>query len=158
MRKKGYTYTELLMSLAISSFVVLSIGAASNIGRRSYEKTIEETRVYTDISYGFKLMQNRIHRAKSLSTQAASGSWVSSRLIIDDRAFGLYQATGSPMIDFVYLADKDDENTREVILSVSTNASVNFTVTINGKAATVRLYGQKKNIPFDVSTTVVRRS
>jgi hypothetical protein len=158
MRKKGYTYTEMLISLAISSFVVLSIGAASNIGRRSYGKVVEETKVYTDISYGFKLMQNRIRQAKNLSTQAASGVWVSNKLIVNDGAFGLYRAAGSLTIDFVYLADKDNENVREVIFSVAASASVNFTVNISGKAVTIRLYGEKKNIPFDVSTTVVRRS
>ncbi len=158
-KKKGFTYTELLISIVLSSFVVLSIGAASTIGRRSYEKVVEETKIYSDIAYGFKLLQNRIRQADSLTTQPAAGAWVSATLIVNNRwVFGLYRAEGSPTIDFVYLNDKNDETAREVIFSVAETSPVSFTATVSSKAATVRLNGEKKKIRFDISTTVIRRS
>jgi type II secretory pathway component PulJ len=155
----GYTYIEVLISIVISSFVVLTISTVSSISQRSYDKTMREAGIFSEISYGFKLMQNRVRSGKSLTKQSASGQWVSEQLIISNKeAFGLYRPTGSATIDLVYLKDKSQTNSREVILSVPTSDSVSFNVTINGNSATVRVNGIKKSSAFDMSTVMVRRS
>jgi type II secretory pathway component PulJ len=154
----GYTYIELLTSLVISAFVVLSITAVSSISQRSYDKTMKEASVFAEVTYGFKLMQNRVRSAESSIEQSASGQWMSEQLVLNNKeAFGLYRAAGSSTTDFVYLEDKSQTNNREVILSVPNSNSISFNVTLSGKAVTIRVNGNKGKIPFDLSTVVVRR-
>jgi hypothetical protein len=157
--KKGVTYIEMLVGIIVSSFVVILMAAVLSLCRTSYARTVNETELFSDAAFGLKLLQSRVHRAKSLIEQAAGGQWMSEQLVIDNtEAFGLYKPTGSTITEFVYMADRAQPNNREVIFTVSANDTASFSVTISGAAATVQLNGKKQKAPFDLSTIVMRRS
>lgn len=154
----GYTYVELLIGLLVSSFVMLTIGAVWGLGKRSYDAVQNEMAIYSDVSYGFKLIQNRVRQAKSIKKESAAGNWVDEKLLVNDLiVFGLYRPSGSATTDFVCVKDKANETSREVLFSVPVNKPLDLTVTISGSSVSVSLQGEKQNIPFTLQTTVLRR-
>ena len=164
--KNGFSLTELLVSIVVASILILTIGVLSSIANGSFNKISSEQQTYNDISYGFKLMQNRVRIASSMSktTTKPNPPWVNSEeLVVDNVAFGLYQASGGTKRDFVYLADKNDETNRETIFTVP-DANLSWTLTCNPsscsspKSITLILTGKKDNIPFDMETTVMKRN
>jgi prepilin-type N-terminal cleavage/methylation domain-containing protein len=157
--QRGLTLVEMLVTLVIAAIMMLSIGVLSGMSNRSYARQREEAAVYTDVSYGFKLLQNRVHEGGSLQVLSQSGQWQGNRLMISShQVFGIYQASGSTTKEFVYLPDSTNENNREIILSVPAPGSLNVNVSVTGGAVNLQVYGTKGKTPFDFSTVVVRRS
>ena len=117
---------------------------------------MEESSIYNDISYGFKLIQDRVHKSKTIAVETATTPWLGQKLITGNEAFGVYYQVGSSQ-DFVYLPDKNDDSNRKVILSVLDTDVLNAAFTINGGKVTVTLSGSKGEIPFNISTTVKSR-
>jgi len=156
MSNKGaFTLVEMIVTLAIASLIVMGIAAAINIGNSYYGKLSHETGIYNDVSYGLKMMQNRVHSAKFLSVNTAGSPWSGQRLEVGNELFGIYVSGGNQ--DLVRLPDKANPNNREIILSVPAGGSLTLSLTQNGKAVSIRVYGSKYHIPFDVSSTVTRR-
>jgi len=169
--QKAYTLCEMLISLVMTSILVLSMWSISSIGTNSQKRVAAEAQVLNDIHYGFKFLQNRVREASALYPEAATGSWVSQKLIVDHHAFGLFQ--NDDTTDFVYLPDKDDETNREVIFSVPStgNVTLNFykppesagsvwPAAQDGDELNVvraELVGEKQRIPFEMLTTIMRR-
>jgi len=157
--RHGYTYVEMLVSIIISSFIVLTVAAVSGVSQRSYHKVMTEAGVYSDITYGYKLLQSRVRGAKSLSIQAAGGQWCSAHLMINgQQAFGLYQPSAGANIEFVYMKDVSDPSAREVIFHLASDETMNLNITLSGKSVTFQLSGQKSKVPFNIATTVARRT
>ena len=65
--KNGFTLIEVLISLVIASILILASGVISSIALRSFNKEVARQEIYNDISYGFKLMKNRIRNADASS-------------------------------------------------------------------------------------------
>ncbi len=185
---KGFSITELLIALLITAILVLIIGILSQIANSSYNKANLQQQIYNDLSYGLKLMQQRVRGSQSSVIKLTSKSnppWVNAQELTIDTAvvnggsqnvgFGLYQESGSTQRDFVFLADKNDETRREALFSVSgccdTSNDLNFTVTCDStnplnpsdcstgvKSITVSITGQKNKIPFDMESTILKRN
>jgi len=168
---KAYTLVEMLISLVLGAILVLSMGAISSISNNSYRKVMAQAQVFNDIHYGIKFLQSHVRKASALYTETGNGSWVSQKLIVDHEAFGLFQ--NGAQVDFVYLPDKDDENQREIIFSVSSpgNVTLDFykpPAVVGGawpdvvvgdelEAIKAQLQGHKDRIPFDAATIIMRR-
>ena len=71
--KNGVSLVELLVSIVVASILILTIGVLSDIPQKSYKKINSEQQIYNDISYGFKLMQNKVRASSILSITAVSG-------------------------------------------------------------------------------------
>ena len=160
--KNGFSLVELLISIVIASILILTVGVLSSIANSSFNKINNVQLIYNDISYGFKLLQNKVRTSPTISVTAVSGSWVSPRVTVDAGNFGIYRNTTNnpPTREFSY----DNGITREVILSVSdpNNSStiLDLTATLSAtlKATTVTITGIKNNIPFDIQTTIWKRN
>ena len=157
---KAFSLPELLVSLIIMSIIILTIGSISGMANKTYGSLTNESQLYNDISYGFKLMQSKARAADTLSVDAASGSWVSQCVKVNSQKFGIYRnTTYTPARrEFSY----DNGATREVIFYVpdpsNLATTLDLAVTQNGKAVTATISGTKSDIPFNISTTVLRRS
>ena len=158
---RGFTIVELLVSMIVSGILILTIVYISSISRNSYQKVLDEAAVFDDITYGFKLMQNRVHQTSGVTIESATGSWASQKLVVEngdvDNVFGLYDSGNT--IDFVYLDNKDYESQREVLFSIPipSTETPNLTFSQNGKALTAHFTGTKNKIKFDLTTTIQRR-
>lgn len=155
IKRNAFTLIEMLVSLVVAAILILGVAAITNIGSSSYIKQRNEENIYNDLSYGFKLIQNRVHSAAGMGLVSASGSWIGDRLIVGNEVFGLYQTANTK--DFVHLPDKADENIREIILSVPNTDTINLTLTQNGKEIIVRVDGKRAKTSFDMSITVSMR-
>ena len=170
--KNAFSLIEMQVSLVVAAILVLTIGAISSISLSSHNRMRKEAEVFADIFYGFKLMQNRIRESGvSISPVPISAPWTSEQILINnvfptnDEVFGLCRydpssldplcMNGGSRIGFVYLPDVSN-NAGEVIFSVP-DTNLNLTLAPNGDTMTVRVFGTKDNIPFDLSTTVKRR-
>ncbi len=159
--KNGFSLVELLVSIVVASVLILTIGVLSSIANGSYNKINSEQQIYNDLSYGFKLMQNKVRASSTVSITAASGSWVSPRVSVSDGNFGIFRNTTSLATrEFSY----DNGTTREVILSVpdpnNSSAILDLTAvqTATSNAVTVTITGTKNNMPFNMQTTVTKRN
>ena len=152
----GTTLIEMLVTLIVGGIMMLAIGSVSDIGKRSYQRLLTESSVYNDIAYGFKLIQNRIHKTRTISVETASTPWLGQKLIVGNEAFGVYYQTGSRQ-DFVHLPDKNNSSDRRVILSVLDTDILNATFSISGSVVTVNLSGSDGDVPFDISTMIKSR-
>jgi len=175
---KALSIVELLVSLVVASILILMIGILSGVGNTGYVKVINTESIYNDISYAFKLMENRVRSSESMTIQTnpSNPPWKSNRLLVKHEkvaggiatltqgAFGLYQANGSAAKSLLYvpdtaLFDPNDLNTFETILSISSTQILNLTFSdVTANSATVKLDGVKNKIPFAVSNVVLRRS
>ena len=152
--KRAFSLTEMLVSIVVAAILVLTIGVISRISTGTYASLTKEAQVYNDISYGFKLMQNKVRGSGNhIIIKSVSGSWVSSRLEVGKHTFGIFQ-NGSNR-EFSY----DDGLKREVIFSVQSSGVLNLTFSsVTNDTATVRLDGEKDKIKFDMSTIILRRA
>jgi prepilin-type N-terminal cleavage/methylation domain-containing protein len=168
MKRDGFTLAEMLISLIVAAVLILTIGAISSISLTVNKKLRTEASIYTDLSYGLKLMRNRARGAKSLKCQLVGTPWVSDQLIFNNQgAFGIYKEAGSTTRDFVYLADKDDPTNREVILAIP-DPEFNLVLKLDDdrvcvpdktyKNVTVTLDGTKDKIDFVLENTIMRRN
>ena len=157
--EKGFSLVELLVSIIVAAILILTTGVLSSIANRSYYKFNSEQQIYNDISYGFKLMQNKVRSAASMSkiTTKPNPPWVNGeQLVIGTAAFGLYQAAGGTKRDFAYSANGTAET--EAIFSVP-DANLTLTIdSISAKSVTITLSGKKDTIPFTIKNTIMRRS
>jgi len=154
----AFTLAELMISLIVSITIFFIIMTIFGIGKSSYEKINQESQLYNDILYGFELMKNSVRKASTSVTieNWANPPWKSQILVVDNRAFGLYQANSNAVQDFVYLADKSNINNRKVILS---NANpINWIFTANGSLITIQTNGKKNKESFDLTTAVCKRN
>ena len=186
--KKGLSLVELLTSIVISSILILLIGILTSTANSSFNKYNREQAIYNDISYGFKLMQNKVRASTVFSKALKPGTpalvdWRSDQLVVGAITFGVYRnlRNGKYYRDFVAAT-----GTQELILSVPDDGDSdnNLLMTINGcdctrngptiydcttppattacsgtpKSATLVLTGKKDNIPFDMETTIAKRN
>ncbi len=157
--QRGFTLVELLSGLVIGLIVILTLGIISTISQRSYQKILRESNLYSDVAYGFKMMQNRVRTASSTSISTPGGVWQGDRLNISGQAFGICQADASATQNFVYMSTADANCTNpEVILSVASTDTLGLTFATAGTSITARISGSKSNMPFDMSTTIDRRA
>ena len=167
--RTGVSLVELLVALLLSAVLALSVGVISKISVGTSAKYKSEMDIYADIAYGFKMMQKHI-REMDLTTNPEPidpndppiAPWVSQRLLINyesgnDGVFGLYPNAVTNSVDFVFVPNQIDETNREVLLSVPNPATVALNITRSGNAYTVRIQGTKNNIPFDMSTVILKR-
>ena len=156
--KNAFTLTEVLVSILISAILILTIGVISSISNSTHTKLEREAQVYNDITYGFKLIQNRVHSVSSIKPPInQTGNWIGQHIEVGNGAFGLYEAPGGKSRDFVYVPDKSDENAREAIFSVPKPADLALTVTSDTKSFTINIAGTKDNMRFNLSTTAMKR-
>ena len=158
MNKKAFTLVEMLISLVVVSILILSIGVISSLGVSSYNQAQKQAFLYEDLSFGFKLIQNRARSSKTIS----QAPWddphgMYNKLIVDDEAFGVYHNVEYGKKELVYLEDnKEDE--REVMISLSDGDPINFFATILTNSVTFNLEGTRDRIPFRYSSTILRRA
>ena len=164
--KNGFSLIELLISIIVASIIILAAGALSHMSLKSYYKSLSKQETYNDLSYGLKLMRGKFRNAEASAVRkniSASNIWVGKTLLeIGNTAFGIYQANNSAQREFVFLADKSNENKREVLLTAP-EGDLNWTITCDPSCSgpntiTVVLTGKKKKNPFHMETTIARRN
>ena len=154
--KNGTSLVELLVGILVSSILILTIGVLSETANRSYNKLYIQQQIYNDISYGLKMLQNKVRIGGTLVAGNKSAPWVSGQhFLIGSGAFGLYQTSGT-VKDLVY----DNGVTRETLFSVPQPGTITlaFPVTLTSKSVTIQISGTKNNIPFDILATATRRN
>jgi len=160
INKRGFTLVELLVAVVAGGLVILTAGTVSSIGKTSHQKLFNESGIYNDIAYVFKLIQNRVHMATTISSPAATSPWVGTeRLIVGNEAFGVYNETG-PNTNLVYLSDKDNVNTRQTILIALDTDTLDLSINPDepiGDTVEVTLSGTKNGISFSMTTTIKGR-
>ena len=179
--KKGITLVELLVSMIVASILILTVGVLSSTANRSFKKLTSKQQIYNDISYGFKLTQNKVRASSGIGKVLKPNGtpWRSDKLVIGISEFGIYRNGTSR--DFVFIPDLSSETTQEKILSVpdSNDSDSNLVMSINcdctraspttyncsnssctvtPKSVTLVLTGTKDNIPFDMETTILKRN
>jgi hypothetical protein len=153
--KNAITLIELLIGLILASILFLSVGVLSEIANSSFNKLNKEQQVYNDISYGLKLVQNRLRGSLSpISAGSQPAPWISGKHFqFGNDTFGLYQSIGST--DLIY----DDGTRKETILSVPPTGAVDLSFpALSDQSITIKITGSKNEIPFDIQTTVFRRN
>ena len=170
---RAFSIVELLVGIIVSSILILTIGVISSMGNAGHTKALNTQVLYNDISYGFKLIKNKVRSSDSIAVNATPTDppWKSSVLLVNHQqvvggvatvvqgAFGVYQAASSTTQAFVYMPDVSVPATFESILSLSTTETLNLIFTsVTASSLTMQLNGQKDNIPFDVTNVVLRRN
>ena len=176
--KKAFSLIEMQISLVAAAILILTIGVLSSIGTSTYAGLTKEAEVFNDLSYGFKLMQNR-GRSSNISYMCPTGQWTSGIVVVNAGAesFGIFRnmLNNPPTREFSYL----NGTTREVILSVPDPRNspdvLNITApdtctdppsgylmcgTTNNPvyAINVRISGIKDKVPFSMCSTILRRA
>ena len=151
--QKGTTIIELLVVLMIRLTMLLAVGAISDIGKRTQYNLINESSIYNDISYGFKLIQRRAH-GSALDSEPPPANWIGDRLITGSERFGVYVHPGGQ--DFVHLLSS---GVRKTILSVLNPDTLSFIPSVNATTdnADITLSGTKNGIPFSMTMYVTSR-
>lgn len=161
-KNKAFTLTELVIGLMIGVFILLAVGAISQVGPESYEKLRGESQVYNDIMYGFDLIKSKVHSAKVVGLENwHRAEWPEDMLVLDDSAFGIYVPKKSTERQFVYLKDKDNINTEEDQDKILIGADINtlaFTLDQTQRNITVRITGNKGKVGFDLTTAASKRN
>ncbi len=165
--KKGFSLIELQVTIIIAAILILIIGVISDASLGSYNKIKKEGEVFSDIYYGFKLLQNRVHAANNVTSGTLSSPWITTnnvKIIINNtERYGLYQPAGTTTIELVRFASAAAELTpssRETILSIPINATwanPTLALTQSGNSYTITLTGTKDNVPFNLSSTSTKR-
>ena len=153
--KNGFSLVEVLVSIVIASILILTIGIISSIANGTYNKLSKEQSIYNDISYAFKLMQNKIHMSSTLAVGSNPSPWITNQhFVVDGGTFGLYQ-TSATAKDLIYVSG----GTTETLLTVPQPGTITLSMAItSGKYITITLSGKKDNIPFQMETAVLRRN
>ena len=156
---KGTTLVELLVGIIIASLIVLTVGAIAELGKTTRSQLRAESMIYNDIAYGFKLMQSRMHKVNSEpERESASTPWTGGeRIEIGNEIFGIYDDAGG-MQSFVYVPDKTDLSTRQVIFQLPDNS---FTMDVEPNdpvnQVEITLSGVSNGQPFNMKTTITGR-
>ncbi len=155
--QSGLSLVELLVAMIIAAILLLTVGALSRISIASQRRSFNEMQVHADLSYGFKLLRNRIREHGFATDTPGSGSWLGDRILVRNGAFGVYQNTNTE--DFVYVPDISDESIREVLLSVPNAGILNLTLSnlTPPRTITVQIDGETNGIRFEMLTTVTKR-
>ena len=164
---KGFTLIEMQVSLVIASILVLAIGVVAGMSTRSYNKLQKEAQIFNDITYGFKLMENRVRRCRlPLQIEHPDNlltGWITGeRLIVGNEAFGLFSEKGGSTIDWVHLPDKNQESIRDIIMTFPTHIEPGevgqlLSMTCDAQKVEVRLKGKKEGVPFNLAANIKRR-
>ncbi len=153
----GHSLIEFLLAIMIASILILTIGTLSTIGNSSYKKLNSQQQIYNDLSYAFKLLQNKVRVAKTLTLTNQPSPWISGKhFLIDAAIFGLYQ-TNASTVDLVY----DNGVQRQTILSVPQPGTITLTFPspgVTSNSVKIEISGTKDNINFVEGTTVRRRN
>lgn len=156
MHRKGYTLAELQAGLILGIILILMIGSISSITATSYQRLREEIDVYEGIFWSLTIVSSRIRAASVLTKEVWANPWLNEVLIFDDQALGVYQDSGERQL--VYLADKDNPANRKILFSVQDPYLI-MSVTMPGsRYVTINLVGSLRNVPFDLTNTIVRRA
>ena len=152
---KGFSLTELLISLIITFILILTIGVISNIALASFNRLSSKQQTYNDISYAFKRIQFKVRNASFIATGNKASPWVSNEhFLIDGDTFGLYQ-TSATVRDLIY----DDGVTKEKILTVAQPGLINLALNnITSSSVTLTISGTKDKTDFNLQTTILRRN
>ena len=157
---RAFSLVEMLISIVVAAVLVLTIGVISSLSTSTYASLTNEAKAYNDITYGFKLMQNRVRASSSLGLTAASGSWVSQRVAVSAGSFGIYRdTTHSPATrEFSF----DNGVTREIIFSqpdpANSSAVLNLTATPGTNSVTVTISWTQNNVLKNMSTVMLKRA
>jgi len=158
---RGFSLIEMQVSFVVATILILAVGAISSISTQSYNKIRNEATLYDDLSYGFMLVQNRVRKSDSPVEPPESmtdSRWVTGkRLVVDNAAFGLFKETGQSKTEFIYLPDKDDLSTKEIIFEVEDTDEIDLILATTVSGVTLTLEGEKNEVPFDITTQIVRR-
>ena len=170
MNKKAFTMVEMLVSLIVAVILILAIGVISSIALSSNRKQRVNLDTYSDIHYGFKLMENKIRSAVSaISTSTPGGDWRGARLEMDGVGFGVYRDPTSQLSSFVYVSNLTSHNCSttapsncDLILKIPDPTNdpnvLSFTPTIVGNAITVKIFGINEKYPFNLAMKILKRS
>ncbi len=147
--EKGVTIIELLVVLIVGAIMLIGVNAISNIGHRSFGTVQSEETIFNDISYVFKLIQNRVHGSKIQSDGTG--------LIAGNEKFGIYVHSGGR--DLMYYPNRFNESINQAIFSVPSAGMLNFAYDVNADAGDVEitLTGEKNDVPFNMSTSIRSR-
>ena len=160
MNDKAFTMVEMLVALIIALILILAMGVISSTGLSSNRKQRVALDTYSDIHYGFKLMENKIRSATS------TVSWASNQLTMSnvDNSGVTYtsifkvQANGANK-DLVYLSDYvNNALDKSEVIYAGTDASLVMTVNVVGSKITVHLSGTKEKFKFNLADTITRRA
>jgi len=133
----GVSLVELQVSLLIASILVLTIGAIAGVSQTSFRKARYEASVYNDLTYVFKKIQSRV---RSAVTE------------IDSEDIVLRQAGDDK--ELVYFSQTGNE---EVLFSFKKYEELNLVIENLQEKVMVTLEGIKDDVPFKLSSTVIRR-
>ena len=174
MKNKAFTMVEMLVALIVALIMILVMGVISSTSLSSNRKQRVGLDTYSDIHYGFKLMENKIRSAASDITNNSSpgGGWRGSRLEMDNVYFGVYRDSSSKTRSLVYVSDATSFNCStatpsncETILKIDDPTNDDNlllfkppTPIIIGNAVTVQISGKKENFSFNLSETIKKRS
>lgn len=150
MKKKGFTLTEMIIGMLITSILILTIGVMSSTGVSSYSKLGKQAEAYNDLYFGVDLIERSIRRAHTVSVDTTQNT-----LTVDSFIFKADNG------DLVYI-DTANANKRNVIVSgatnlqfVPTNPSVGLYKAIINDS--IKL-DEKNTIDLNVSVNVMRRN
>jgi prepilin-type N-terminal cleavage/methylation domain-containing protein len=139
MNKNGFSLAEMLISIVVASVLILMVGILATAAGTSFNRVNKQQQIFNDISYGFKLVQNKVRVSTGISKVAkpASTPWRSDKLVIGSAGFGIYRNTRNGGInyrDFAYIPNLAVETTQEHILSIRDDGDLdsNLTMTIIG--------------------------
>lgn len=173
--KSGFSLVELLVSIIVASILILTISVLSGTANSSFNKLNSEQQIYNDISYGFKLLQNKVRVASSIAVGDRLSPWISGQhFLIDSGVFGLCQYSfsagqcqaGGTQTALVY----DDGVKQDTILRVPSSGTIalTFPAALTSTSVTISISGNiiisgltpdsQDNIPFNVQTTAMRRN
>ena len=162
---KAFSLIEMQVSLLIASILVLAVGALASMSTKSYNKIQSQAAIYNDVTYSLKMIQNKVRSSIAAPTVDVSKNpsiWLDGKqLVIDQGAFGVYKTIDSPVREFVYLNDKNNETNREVLFRFEKNEDeLMFSPSSTASECSslmVKFKGTKDKIPFDLSSCIVRR-
>jgi len=87
MMKKGFTLTEMIIGMLITSILILTIGVMSSTGISSYSKLRKQAEAYNEIYSAVSFIEHSVRGAKNISladnTLTAKGLKDPSNLIYD---------------------------------------------------------------------------
>lgn len=137
---RGFTLTEVLVTIVIVAIFFLTVGVISKIAITKPKEYAKQTDINADAAYGFKLMRKHVRESKKIfdpdeATNLPGSPWIGKWVKYIPQsgtqgAFGLYDNSANGSTDFIYLNDTsldvNDEDNRETILSIPSSMIVTF--------------------------------
>lgn len=112
--KRGYTLTELIIGMLISSILILTIVVMSTTAVSSHHYLSKEAEAYNDLYYGVDMIERSIRRAQDVSVDTTQNI-----LTADNFIFRIDQG------DLVYF-DTANSNKRNVIINGTGATNLQF--------------------------------